>query len=364
MEAITLYDTDTKSKKTRVWIVSVEDKQMYAEIVVEYGFVDGKMVTTTRKVTQGKNIGKINETSYLEQAISEAKSKLNDKIKSGYTESLEKSKSNIILPMLALSFDKRYKDIVYPAAIQPKLDGVRAIYNVKEKRLQSRKGIFFHHLEHILEELKKVNINLDGELYTDKLTFQELVGLVKKEKLDNNDTKKMEKIDFIVYDIVDTTKDFKDRNLILQKLFKDNNFKHVKLLKTEIVDNIDQVYIKHKEYNNKGYEGLIIRNLLGKYLIKNRSKNLQKVKSFDDNEYLITGFKQGDGKEKGLIIFECETKQGKKFFVRPEGTYEERAELFKNGKDYIGKYLTVRHFELTSDGIPRFPVGIAIRDYE
>jgi hypothetical protein len=26
--------------------------------------------------------------------------------------------------------------------------------------------------------------------------------------------------------------------------------------------------------------------------------------------------------------------------------------------------LTVRYFELTNDGIPRFPVGVAIRDYE
>jgi hypothetical protein len=32
--------------------------------------------------------------------------------------------------------------------------------------------------------------------------------------------------------------------------------------------------------------------------------------------------------------------------------------------DYIGKDLTVQFFELTDDGVPRFPVGIAVRDYE
>ena len=41
-----------------------------------------------------------------------------------------------------------------------------------------------------------------------------------------------------------------------------------------------------------------------------------------------------------------------------------RKALFKYGRDYIGEMLTVRYQELTDDGVPRFPVGIAIRDYE
>jgi len=38
--------------------------------------------------------------------------------------------------------------------------------------------------------------------------------------------------------------------------------------------------------------------------------------------------------------------------------------LFEEGNNYIGKQLTVRAQELTNEGIPRFPVGISIRDYE
>jgi len=38
--------------------------------------------------------------------------------------------------------------------------------------------------------------------------------------------------------------------------------------------------------------------------------------------------------------------------------------LFQNGSNYIGQQLTVRYQELTDDGVPRFPVGIAIRNYE
>jgi DNA ligase-1 len=39
-------------------------------------------------------------------------------------------------------------------------------------------------------------------------------------------------------------------------------------------------------------------------------------------------------------------------------------ELFQNGSEYVGKKLTIRFQELTDEGLPRFPVGIAFRDYE
>ena len=38
--------------------------------------------------------------------------------------------------------------------------------------------------------------------------------------------------------------------------------------------------------------------------------------------------------------------------------------LYSDGKKYIGKMLSVRYQEMTDSNVPRFPVGIAIRDYE
>ena len=40
---------------------------------------------------------------------------------------------------------------------------------------------------------------------------------------------------------------------------------------------------------------------------------------------------------------------------------EEKKELFKTGENYVDKWLKVKFFELTDDGIPRFPVGIGFR---
>ena len=36
----------------------------------------------------------------------------------------------------------------------------------------------------------------------------------------------------------------------------------------------------------------------------------------------------------------------------------------KNKDKYIGKRATIRYFQLTPDGIPRFPYAVGFRDYE
>jgi DNA ligase-1 len=50
--------------------------------------------------------------------------------------------------------------------------------------------------------------------------------------------------------------------------------------------------------------------------------------------------------------------------VRPEGTLEVRRKFLEEKDRYIGKQLTVRFQNLTALGIPRFPVGVVVRDYE
>jgi hypothetical protein len=63
-------------------------------------------------------------------------------------------------------------------------------------------------------------------------------------------------------------------------------------------------------------------------------------------------------------MWRCITPKGVEFGCRPEGTREDRQELFRKGAEYVGKMLTVKYQNLTPDGVPRFPVGKTIRDYE
>jgi DNA ligase-1 len=106
----------------------------------------------------------------------------------------------------------------------------------------------------------------------------------------------------------------------------------------------------------------MLRNIDSVYQQGFRSNDLQKYKEFQEEEYLIVGFDQGDGRDKGTVIWKCQTKEGRMFSVRPRGTNEHRQKLFKNGKSYVGKQLTVIFQELSELNVPRFPVGKAVRD--
>ena len=197
------------------------------------------------------------------------------------------------------------------------------------------------------------------------MTFQELVGLVKKVKITNIDKDRLKLIKYHVFDIVDTTMKFNERNNKLNKLIELGNFEYIVKVKSEIVNNREEIEIKHQEFVLEGYEGIIIRNTMSNYGLGIRSKDLQKKKDFITDEYEIVGHGDGNGKEKGCVIWTCKTKEDRIFTVRPKGTHEERKELFIDSNKYIGKKLIVKFQELSStDFIPRFPVGIGIRDYE
>ena len=374
--------------KIKMWSIKVTNEKGVGAIITTHGYLGGKLQENTRLVTVGKNIGKKNETTPVQQAVNEAQSDWKKKTEAGSmtekmptaepeagagTKAAPSAEKNakaaedagiVPHPMLAHDYNKRGKDIKFPCYAQRKLDGVRCLA-ISGKGLFSRTGKAFPHMDHIRAEINSLprGTILDGELYSDTLTFQEIVGLVKKETLKAEDAPKMLKIYLCVYDTVqDGTNE--QRNTWLTTLFKTNKFKALRLLPTDVANNLDDVKRLHAEYVADGYEGLILRNKAGLYKVGQRSADLQKYKEFKDDEYKIVGFKEGDGIEKGCVIWVCETKSHKEFSVRPRGTHEDRAAAFKTADKQVGKKLTVRFQELTDDGIPRFPVGLAVRDYE
>jgi len=380
--------------KTKVWSIRVFERMSQGVIETTHGYLNGKMQVNEKVISQGKNIGKKNETSALEQAVSEARATWVKKIESGYAESIlgtmsadvdekeEESKvqskaqsgaqskakgkginAEVPLPMLAHDYHKRGKSALFPCFVQPKLDGTRCV-GMPGKGLFSRLRKTFPHMEHILSELHQLppEIILDGELYSSTLTFQEIVGLVKRETLRDGDAEKQRQIQFHVYDIV-TDMPFQNRLANLKHLFQRNKFQHLVLVPTEVCESEEKMKEKHAAYVLSGYEGIMLRTKLGVYK-HSRSVDLLKYKEFLDDEYEVVGFEQGQGLEEGCVIWVCRTAEQKTFHCRPRGTRESRGELFQNGGDYIGKKLTVRFQELTDEGIPRFPVGIAFRDYE
>jgi len=372
-ESENIYETQTVYKKTSTgkiqqWRAWVETTATGFLLKVESGQTDGKLTETAgRIIDEGKQ-----KRTAQEQAIFEANSKLSKKRDEAYFDTIEAAKTQVkLLPMLAHSFTKRKHNINYPAIVQRKFDGVRCLAKLNSDgtvTLMSRKGKEFTHLNHIKADVaannSDTNLVLDGELYSDTLTFQELVGLVKRVTLKPGNDEQMLEVSLRVYDCVELNNeaDFTDRYLTITNLTE--GAEYLSLVENVRVSTESEIHAAQARFVEEGYEGAMVRNLTGAYAIGKRSANLQKVKTFLDGEYLIVGFTQGTGNETGCVIWECHTPAGQPFGVRPRGTQEDRKVLFQNGSDYIGRQLTVRYQELTDYGVPRFPVGIAIRDYE
>jgi len=401
-----LYGTE-KNGKIKIWKASVYvDENEKAMSSIEFGQIDGKKQIYTREYTQGKNISKKNETTPLQQCLNETLKKWFDKKdKESYKEDVKDVKDNEDIkdikdnedikdikdkedikdikdkedvkdikyfPMLAHTYDpnsmkNKKNDIIFPCYVQPKLDGLRCIMYKDISgiiRCQSRSGTYFDTMDHITTELKNLfydPIILDGELYTDNIPFEELAGLIKKKKISDIDRERLKNVKYHVYDIVDILdsrtyeKRYKDIIRLIGK-----NYEYTVSVPTYISDK-DNFKTFFGKFIEMGYEGIMLRNVNSIYRCNYRSHDLQKYKEFMESEYEIVGFKEGDGRDKGTVIWVCKS-ENKEFSVRPKGTIDSRRELFMNAKKYIGKKLTVIYQELSELGVPRFPVGKDVRE--
>lgn len=368
----TIFETPIVYKKTstgkiqqwRAWVESTSDGFL---LKVESGQTDGKLTETDGQViNEGKQ-----KRSAQEQAVFEATSKLNKKRDEAYFDTVEEAQTQVkLLPMLAHPFAKRKHNITYPAIVQRKFDGVRCLAKLNADGsvdLMSRKGKAFPHLNHIRNDVannSNSTVVLDGELYSDTLTFQELVGLVRRVTLKEGNDEQMLEVSLRVYDCINLNSepDFEDRYKTITEITREAEY--LDLVENVNVNGESEIHEAQARFVREGYEGAMVRNHLGAYAIGKRSANLQKVKTFLDDEFEIVGFSEATGNDAGTVIWVCKTSSDLEFSVRPRGTREEKRVYFNNGSDYIGQFLTVRYQELTDDGVPRFPVGISIRDYE
>jgi DNA ligase-1 len=148
----TLYAT-AATGKSKVWNIEtrwLDAKKGHALIHTEHGYEGGKMTVAQTEVTAGKNIGRSNETTPIQQANMEAESKWKKKQDQGYAEAgatAPAAKEEVLLPMLAVDYNKRGKSVVFPCFVQAKLDGVRCTY--QGGKLYSRNSKAFPHLDHI-----------------------------------------------------------------------------------------------------------------------------------------------------------------------------------------------------------------------
>jgi ATP-dependent DNA ligase len=398
-----LYDK-SKNGKIKVWDIWVETLHSEALIKWRSGYEDGKLSYHSKPITQGKNIGKKNETSPYEQAVKEMQAKWQKKRDKG----MVTHKSNIgsivsYFPMLAetaysqwsadvVNSKKEITTLAPRVLLQKKLNGVRcpSVKLADVVKLYSRGGKDYTQIcdvltAHLTSLMRNGEI-WDGEIYKHGWSFERIVQAVKRDKSKvwrkkllywvkkrdwdkarwwvktRNDTQKLE---YHRYDAPSNDSMY-------------DRWHRMCLLPTsDLVHQVEGVILGgenwhgikywHDKFVAEGYEGVVLRDTEAAYLWNHRDKRLYKYKEFEDAEFEIIGYHDGEGSDEGAVTWECrDTGQYSHvyFDCKPRGSIADRRRLYKRGKAYIGKMLTVRFQSRSDKDVPLFPVGIAIRDYE
>lgn len=354
----TLYKRDTKGKVRVLTIEYGFDNEDTAGTRSIAGIQNGKLVTSGWNITEPKNVGKVNATTCVTQALAEAQASWDKKVEKEYfadisqIDTYEKFK-----PMLAGDYTKRPQEQGWS---QPKLDGIRCIAN--QSGLWTRAGKEITSCPHIWESVKPMldanpGIVLDGELYNHELKedFNKITSLVRKLKSTPKDiAESASLVEYHVYDCyVDHVKDLRFIDRI--KLAYSAKSDVVKIVKTEFANSQEELDEFYSSYMEDGYEGQMVRN--NTPYENKRSNNLLKRKEFITEEFKVATMLEGKGNWSGHVKhFALVMPDGTVVGAGVRGKQEELKNLWETGD--TPNWATLRYFGLTPDGVPRFPVVI------
>ncbi len=378
-----------------------------SEAWVETGIEGGKSTRNSPTYfTSPLNKDKANERNVFQTALVYARSQWLKRKERGGSESKSSRASStqqntMFFPMLAKAYKDGEKHLQFPLYIQPKLDGVRCLVYLQKKNgglknivaytrtkkpfpsIDYIKKILYPYLNALYDEEKNQSIYFDGELYKHGKKLQDISGDSRNESA-NVSAENADRNEYHIYDCFypkELSMPFSQRHEQLQAFYDaidDEDAKVLKKVPTFLVKNHTEASKKYTQFIKVGYEGAILRNKLGPYLADPqktgaflRSKDLVKMKPKFTDEYEVVGYAEGSkGKDKGAILWVCQTQDGDQFHVTPKDmTYAERYDLFHDAVDnfeekYLGRMLTVEYEDLSKDGIPLRAKALTFRDYE
>lgn len=280
--------------------------------------------------------------------------------------------------MCAFKWQDHKHRLTLPFFVQPKLNGVRALYY--QRQMQSRglgeeQGKLWHPdvIQHLLMDLNRVvpsNWLLDGELYLHGLSLQQINSAIAVKRI--APSPKTTSIQYHVFDIIDTNSlhlPFMERARLLETLREKlviHQAHAVAVVPTTLIDREGLDNTLYATLRSQGYEGIMYRDPSAPYGFaeectnkENRWRHLLKRKGWEDGEFEITDFQRTTG-EKGNAGFQITyiTKAGKTFNVGSGLSHAEQDYYAQNSP--VGQLLKLR-FEMLSDtGIPLQPTIEAI----
>lgn len=277
-------------------------------------------------------------------------------------------------PMLACSAIPLLSDIRYPVIAEPKLDGIRCLIVNGMPVSRNLKPIPNLHIRNCLSNISGIE-GLDGELILRSGDFNSVQSAIMSE---------MGTPDFVytVFDDYSINAGYKERIEQVSSTFKGyEDSPYIQSIPFVLCKNKEELDALYKHWLELGYEGAIVRDPYGPYKFGRSTLKqgwMLKLKNFNDDEAKVIGFEElmhndneatidalghqvrsahNEGKVPGNVLgaLVCEFR-GQTFKIGTGFTWDQRANLWSKRGTLIDQYVTFKYQELSSYGVPRFPV--------
>lgn len=266
----------------------------------------------------------------------------------------------------------------YPLLLEPKIDGVRALAFVTPDGVtfMSRGGQILSNVDHIGEELMsllakshkmdKLGMVIDGELYNGNL--HSTLGVVRS-SVKKPDRDALEKVRFNAFDAIGINA-WKSQQCTLPQslrtLFVGEALQGGQLVvpvQSQEIRNSADVESQYRLALSEGYEGVMLKNVSGKYAF-DRTEDWLRYKPYEIDTFSISGYYEGEGRLSGMLggFTVLVEKSGQHCRVGG-GFSDEQRKTFWEGRhvgSFVGRRAKVKYKEASKDGKLREPVFLGL----
>lgn len=294
---------------------------------------------------------------------------------------LSNGNSNLLLPMLAKTYNGNVWKKVSCMYGQYKINGLRCIITAYTQndmfkpirlRFQSREGIIWNTLENLSDYLLSIipaniirdmidgYVALDGEIYLPGYTINQINHFVKDANCVENKL-----LQFWCYDIM-MEGNQAHRNMYRYHIKKPTSFNSIKehynnkeqliILPSGYITNDNEAIDARNHFINLGFEGLILRNAETDYQYGRRRANyMEKFKDAAEGDFIILDIYKE--KKRDLPIILCKNDiNNEKFETRLSTSHIVQQEVLFDSQSYIGRTVHIEYGERS--GVARVPFHI------
>jgi DNA ligase-1 len=285
-------------------------------------------------------------------------------------------------PMLLPRETPDLDNLQYPVYVTPKLDGIRCLFKDGVALSRTLKPIPNKSIQAWAKANSKVLEGMDGELIVGNPTSPTVY------RDTNSFVMSHDKVGEFFFYHFDYWNDLQCVYAVRVDGWVDHvpdNYRKVMHLKATDKAHLLQL---EEQILSKGYEGLVIRDMDGKYKYGRctlKENNSFKLKRFEDAEAVIVGFeeemhngniaetnelgrtkrstaKSGMVGKQSLGAFTCRTPEGIEFSIGSGFSQQDRLDYWKSKDSLLGCVVKYKHFPIGVKDKPRHPIFLGFRD--